>query len=203
MCCIYYLNILSCKIKHVMYRGTQIRPTPIRPDQTTRSSLDFSPKAPNRCSRRLEMGFHTQDPMLAGWVAGFLLQNPSHPTRPMLYTNPANFGKIKLKFEEIRWDLDHIWWDLASFGQILANFGDFGANFDDFSVDLVSFCRFRWLLLLLLLFIYLFIYFQISVIFSGFDDSLHRPYWPVHHPNLKPTRLIDANGWFRVPPPST
>ena len=53
----------------------------------------------------------TQDLMPVGQVTGFLLQNSSYPTQRMLYTNPANSNKIKLKSKEIY--LDHIWWDLA------------------------------------------------------------------------------------------
>ena len=78
------------------------------------------------------MGFCAQDSMPAGRVAGFLLQNLSHPTRPTLYTNPAIFKEIQERFGEIRrhsmrskQDLDHIWWDLASFEEIQADFGDF------------------------------------------------------------------------------
>ena len=46
-------------------------------------------------------GFPRPRPDAGGSSGGFLLQNPSHLTRPMLYTNPANSDKIKLRFEEI------------------------------------------------------------------------------------------------------
>ena len=45
----------------------------------------------------------TPKPNTVGSSGGFLLQNPSHPTRSMLFTNSSNSGNIKLKFEEIWW----------------------------------------------------------------------------------------------------
>ena len=80
-----------------------------RADQTARSSPDFSS---NRCSCGLVTGFCAQDSMPASQVAGLLLQNPSHPTWPTPARssldlrksgkNSTVFGKIELRFEEIR-----------------------------------------------------------------------------------------------------
>ena len=64
--------------------------------------------------------------MPAGRVAGFLLQNPSHPTRPTLYTNPAIFEEIQARFGEIRRHSRRSRLISAIFG-----------------ADLLGFCRFR------------------------------------------------------------
>ena len=93
------------------------------------------------------MGFHAQDPMPTGRVAGFLLQNSSYSTRPTLYANLANSGKFKLIFEVIWRDLDHIWWDPARFEEIQADFSDFWcslvifADSSDFFEDSGDVCR--------------------------------------------------------------
>ena len=86
-------------------------------------------------SRWSMTGFRAQDPMLAGRVAGFLLQNLSHLTRPLIYTNLANSSKIKLRFEEIQRDNDHIWWDQARFKEIQANFGEISTIFGEIQQD--------------------------------------------------------------------
>ena len=77
--------------------------------------------------------------MLAGRVAGFPLQNPSHPTRRRLYTNPEKLAQIKgdpmssqpylVRFSQIR--------------PFLTDFSNFGAAYGDFDVELVSFNIFR------------------------------------------------------------
>ena len=68
-------------------RGVQTWPTPTGQTKPPDFSL-------NRRSHWLVTGFRTQDPMLAGWVASFFLQNLSHLTQPMLYKNQANSDKI-------------------------------------------------------------------------------------------------------------
>ena len=77
--------------------------------------------------------------MLAGRVAGFPLQNPSHPTRRRLYTNPEKLAQIKgdpmssqpylVRFSQIR--------------PFLTDFSNFGATYGDFDAELVSFNIFR------------------------------------------------------------
>ena len=112
-----------------MNRGVQPNPKPDQPEQPARTQTGNRPNRPLRWS---VTGFHAQDPTPAGWVAGFLLQYPSHPTRPTLYTYPAIFGEIQARFGEIRQhlrrskrDLDHIWWDSARFEEIQVDFGNF------------------------------------------------------------------------------
>ena len=118
--------------------------------------------------------------MFARRVVGFLLQNPIHPTWPMLYTNLANSGKIKLRFEEIQWDLDHIWWDLARFGQIQVDFGDFQCRSSEFLQISVNFLKISMM-------------FAASATLSTDRTDL----------NMKPIRLIEVGGWFQVPLPPT
>ena len=104
-------------------RGVQPNPEPDQPEQPARTRTG---NRPNRPLRRSVTGFCAQDPTPAGRVAGFLLQNPSHPTRPTLYTIwqyarrskqdlvrsgdiQARFGEIRRHLRRSKRDLDHIW----------------------------------------------------------------------------------------------
>ena len=69
-------------------------------------------------------GFRAQNPTPASRVVGFLLQNPSHSTRPTLYTNPIIFGEIQARFGEIRRHPSEILWDPATFEEIQARFSE-------------------------------------------------------------------------------
>ena len=84
-------------------------------------------------------GFRAQDPTSKGRVAGFLLQNPSHPTRPTLYTNPAIFGEIQARFGEIQRHPSEIWLDPATFEEIQARFGEIRRHSRRSKRDLVRF----------------------------------------------------------------
>ena len=108
-----------------------------RTDQPAQSPIDFSL---NQRSRQSISSLCAQGPTPAGRVAGFLLQNVSHPTRQRLYINPA-------KSAQIRGDTASSQPYLVRFSQIqpfLADFSSFGADFGDFNADLVSFYIFWW-----------------------------------------------------------
>ena len=63
-------------------------------------------------------------------------------------------------------------------------------------------CRFRWFRCRFDEFLQistLFFFVQILVTFVGFSNFLHWPNRPKHHPNPKPTQLINTGGWFQVP----
>ena len=105
-----------------------------KPDQLEQPAWTRIRNRQNRPLRRSVTGFHTQDPTPAGRVAGFLFQNLSHPTRPMLYTNLAIFGEIQARFGEIRQDLRRSRLISAIFGVDLLGFWRFQQIF----------WRFRW-----------------------------------------------------------
>ena len=102
-------------------RGVQPNPEPDQPEQPTWTRTGNRPNWP---LRRSVTGFCAQDPTPAGRVAGFLLQNPSHPTWPTLYTNLAICKEIQTRFGEIRRHSSEIWWDPVTFEEIQAKFGE-------------------------------------------------------------------------------
>ena len=95
-------------------------PTQIQPEPTLMSVGD---------------GFSRPTPNAGGSSGSFLLWNPSHPTRLMIYTKPDNSGKIKLRFEKIRQDNNHIWWDSARFEEIQADFSEISTIFGEIRWD--------------------------------------------------------------------
>ena len=103
-----------------------------RTNQPARSPPKFNS---NWHSRRSISGFRTQGPTLAG----FLLQNPSHPTRQRLYTNPAKSPS------NLRWssEFSTIFGEVSQIRPFPSYFSDFGAYFGYFDADLVSFYIFR------------------------------------------------------------
>ena len=98
-------------------RGVQPNPEPDQPEQPARTRTGNRSTRP---LRRSVTGFWPQDPM----PAGFLLQNPSHPTRPTLYTNLAISDNIQAKSGKIRRHSSEIWWDPATFEEIQVRFGE-------------------------------------------------------------------------------
>ena len=100
-----------CFFSSALPRGVQPNSKPDQPKQPAWTQTDNRPNWP---LRRSVTGFCFQDLTPAGRVAGFLLRNPSHPTRSTLY-----------KSDNIRGDPSEIWWDPARFEEIQADFGDF------------------------------------------------------------------------------
>ena len=191
-----------------------VQPNP-EPDQLEQPARTRTSNRPNQPLRQSVTGFRAQDLTPAGWVAGFLLQNLSHPTRPTLYTNPAICREIQPKFGEIRRHSSEIWWDPTTFEEIQARFGEIRRHsrrskrdldhiwwdpmrFEEIQADFGDFwCRSTEFLQILANFL------KIPVTFAGSDDSLNRPNRPEHHPNPKLTQPSDAGGRFRVPLTST
>ena len=83
-----------------MLRVGLSRPDPHLPDRPNRPfSTQFQLES---TLLMVGYGFPRPRPDAGGSSGGFLLQNPSHLTRSLSYTNPANSDKIKLRFKEIR-----------------------------------------------------------------------------------------------------
>ena len=154
-----------CFFSLALLRGVQPNPKHDQPKQPARTQTDNRPNWP---LRRSVTGFCSQDLTPAGRVAGFLLQNPSHPTRPTLY-----------KSDNIQGDPSEIWWDPTTYEEIQVRsrpylvrsgkirgdpgwywrflvqiywvfvdssefFEDFGYDLVYFCSDLVSFAKIRW-----------------------------------------------------------